>query len=74
MAQAKAQVQAHGESFLSPSQKREIASYVRDIASLYSYCYDVAVEKLGEKINDPTAIKDVATTLFLSAAKRYNLQ
>jgi len=68
------QTKTNGESFISPEQKRAIASYVRDMACLYSYCYDVAVEKVGEKVTDPTAIKDVATTLFLSACRRYNLQ
>ena len=74
MAQVQGYKLENGESFISPDQKRMIAAYVRDMAALYSYCYDVAEEKVGDKIGDPTAVKDVATTLFLSAARRYNLQ
>jgi len=78
MQTAQAQEQGYkmesGESFIPPAQKKAIAAYVRDMAALYSYCFDQAMERVGDKVGDPTAVKDVATTLFLSAARRYNLQ
>jgi hypothetical protein len=59
---------------MTPETKREIASYVEDLANLYSFCFDTAARKLSDRIQDADAIKDVATTLFLSACRKFNLQ
>ena len=57
------------QSFLNPSQKREIANYVSEMAKLYGFCLTQA-ESLGVQGEDKRAI---ATTLYLSAQKRFAL-
>jgi hypothetical protein len=58
------------QSFLNPSQKREIASYVSEMAKLYKYCLDQVETTIGVEGEDRRAI---ATTLFISAQKRFSL-
>lgn len=57
------------QSLLNPSQKREIANYVTEMAKLYKFCLDQA-ESLGAIDEDRRAI---ATTLFISAQKKFSL-
>jgi len=57
------------QSSLSPNQKREIASYIQDMAKLYGFCLNQA-ESLGVQGEDKRAI---ATTLYLSAQKKFSL-
>jgi hypothetical protein len=57
------------QSLLSPNQKREIANYVTEMAKLYGFCLTQA-ESLGVDGEDRRAI---ATTLYLSAQKRFSL-
>lgn len=57
------------QSSLSNSQKREIAQYIQDMAKLYGYCLTQA-DSLGIDGEDRRAI---ATTLYLSAQKRFSL-
>jgi hypothetical protein len=57
------------QSFLNPSQKREIASYIQEMAKLYGFCLQQA-DGLGVEGEDKRAI---ATTLYLSAQKRFSL-
>jgi hypothetical protein len=57
------------QSLLNPSQKREIASYIQDMAKLYGFCLTQA-ESLGVEGEDRRAI---ATTLYLSAQKKFAL-
>jgi hypothetical protein len=57
------------QSLLNPSQKREIANYVTEMAKLYKFCLDQA-ESLGAIDEDRRAI---ATTLFISAQKKFAL-
>jgi hypothetical protein len=59
---------------IAADTKRAIASYVEDLAALYVFCFDTAAAKLSDRIQDADAIKDVATTLFLSACRKFNLQ
>ena len=58
------------QSFLNPSQKREIANYVTEMAKLYKYCLDQVDATIGVDGEDKRAI---ATTLYLSAQKRFSL-
>jgi hypothetical protein len=56
---------------MSPDTKREIASYVTEMANLFNFCLkqvDMTVENISSE--DRRAI---ATTMFLSAQKRYGL-
>jgi hypothetical protein len=57
------------QSLLNPSQKREIANYVSEMAKLYGFCLTQA-ETLGVEGEDKRAI---ATTLFISAQKKFAL-
>jgi hypothetical protein len=57
------------QSTLNPNQKREIASYIQDMAKLYGFCLTQA-ETLGVDGEDRRAI---ATTLFISAQKKFAL-
>ena len=57
------------QSSLSPNQKREIASYIQEMAKLYGFCLNQA-ESLGVEGEDRRAI---ATTLFISAQKKFSL-
>jgi hypothetical protein len=58
------------QSFLNPSQKREIANYVTEMAKLYKYCLDQVDATIGVDGEDKRAI---ATTLFISAQKKFAL-
>jgi hypothetical protein len=58
------------QSFLNPSQKREIANYVTEMAKLYKYCLDQVDATIGVEGEDKRAI---ATTLYLSAQKKFSL-
>jgi hypothetical protein len=57
------------QSFLNPSQKREIANYIQEMAKLYGFCLNQA-DSLGVEGEDKRAI---ATTLYLSAQKKFSL-
>jgi cephalosporin hydroxylase len=57
------------QSSLSPNQKREIASYIQEMAKLYGFCLTQA-DSLGVEGEDRRAI---ATTLYLSAQKKFAL-
>ncbi|GCA72850.1 hypothetical protein MiYa_04405 [Microcystis aeruginosa NIES-2519] len=57
------------QSLLSPNQKREIANYITEMTKLYGFCLTQA-ESLGVDGEDRRAI---ATTLYLSAQKRFSL-
>ena len=58
------------QSLLSPNQKREIANYVQEMAKLYKYCLDQVDATIGVDGEDKRAI---ATTLFISAQKKFSL-
>jgi hypothetical protein len=57
------------QSLLNPSQKREIANYVSEMAKLYGFCLTQS-DSLGVIGEDRRAI---ATTLFISAQKKFAL-
>lgn len=57
------------DSELSPDKKREIASYIQEMAKLYGFCLQQA-DGLGVDGEDRRAI---ATTLYLSAQKKFAL-
>ena len=57
------------QSLLNPSQKREIANYISQMKDLYGFCLTQA-DSLGVDGEDKRAI---ATTLYLSAQKKFSL-
>jgi len=54
---------------LSLSEKKQIASYIQEMAKVYGFCLQQA-DRLGAINEDRQAI---ATTLFFSAQKKFNL-
>jgi hypothetical protein len=58
------------QSLLSPNQKKEIAQYIQEMAKLYKYCLDQVDATIGVDGEDKRAI---ATTLYLSAQKKFSL-
>jgi hypothetical protein len=59
------------EGFLSPSQKREIAGYVGQMADLFNFCLTTVDQRVQNiEAEDRRAI---ATTLYLSAQKQFGL-
>ena len=59
----------NSESELTADKKREIASYIQEMAKLYGFCLQQA-DGLGVEGEDKRAI---ATTLYLGAQKRFSL-
>lgn len=57
------------DSELSPDKKREIASYIQEMAKLYGFCLTQA-ENLNLEGEDRRC---VATSLFIQATKHFNL-
>jgi hypothetical protein len=59
---------------LTPDKKREIATYIKDMAGLYGFCLEQAKALNKEDLSlPPEAIKDVATTLFITSQRHFNL-
>ena len=59
---------------LTPDKKREIAVYVADMAGLYGYCLEQAKGLNKDDLTlPPEAIKDIATTLFVTSQRHFNL-
>lgn len=59
----------NSESELTADKKREIASYIQEMAKLYGFCLQQA-DGLGVDGEDR---RQVATTLFISAQKKFAL-
>ena len=59
---------------LTPDKKREIAVYIADMAGLYGYCLEQAktLNKEGSEL-PAEAVKDIATTLFITSQRHFNL-
>ncbi|MFM6205025.1 hypothetical protein, partial [Planktothrix sp.] len=59
---------------LSDDKKREIAAYVKDMTGLYGFCLEQAKGMYKYDLNlTPDAIKDIATTLFITSQRHFNL-
>jgi hypothetical protein len=59
------------DSSLSPTQKREIATYIGDMADLFNFCLKT-VDQRVENI-DADDRRAIATTLYLSATKQFGI-
>jgi hypothetical protein len=59
------------DTTLSPNKKREIATYIGDMADLFNFCLKT-VEQRIENI-DADDRRAIATTLYLSATKQFGL-
>lgn len=59
---------------LSDDKKRAIATYIKDMTGLYGFCLEQAKGLNKDGLNlPPEAIKDVATTLFITSQRHFNL-
>jgi hypothetical protein len=54
-------------------RKRQIAQYLQDLAALYAYSYSTAKHQLEPHDAPAEAIQGAATTLFIQAARKFNL-
>ena len=54
-------------------RKRAIAQYLQDLAALYAYSYSTAKHQLEPHEAPAEAIQGAATTLFIQAARKFNL-
>lgn len=54
-------------------QKQLIESHIEQRAELMNMCIEAARRQLGDRIEDETLVKDLATTLYLEATRQFNL-
>jgi hypothetical protein len=59
---------------LEPDQKRAIAAWVSGQADLYAYCYTEARRALSPHEVGPDQIQGAASSLFISATRKFNLE
>lgn len=62
---------AKGYEPLDPETKREIASYVQEMAKLYHHCLKTVTAEMPELPIEQA--KCVSTTLFISSQRKFNL-
>lgn len=59
---------------LTDDKKRAIATYVKDLTGLYGFCLEQAKTLNKEDLSlPPEAIKDIATSLFITTQRHFNL-
>jgi hypothetical protein len=56
-----------------PSRSVEIADYVQRLGKLYGHCLDTAVNMPTSIELESTAVKDIATTMFIQTIRHFNL-
>lgn len=56
-----------------PSRSAEIADYIERLGKLYTHCLTTASNIPTSIELPPTAVKDVATTMFIQTVKHFNL-
>lgn len=56
---------------MTPETKKAIASHIEEMASLFNYCYQTAAQKVQGL--PPEQTREVATTLFIQASRKFNL-
>lgn len=59
------------DTTLSPNKKREIATYIGDMADLFNFCLKTVDQRI-ENI-DADDRRAIATTLYLSATKQFGI-
>ena len=56
---------------LSAEQKRAIAEYIQQQGDVLAYCWDTALAKFQQKVQTEESLRQLATTLYLSAKDRF---
>ena len=57
----------------TPEQKKLIETHVEQRAELMSMCIEAARQKFGSRFEDEAIIRDIATTLYLEAVRKFDL-
>jgi len=57
---------------LDKEQKRAIATYIDEMASMYAYCLETAQNKIGAS-SDSETVRCMVSTLFIQASRKFNL-
>lgn len=57
----------------TPEQKELVKAHVEQSAELMSICIETAQQKLGDKFQDEAIVRDLATTLYWEAVRKFNL-
>ena len=56
-----------------PSRSVEIADYIERLGKLYGHCLTTAVEMPAAIQLESTAVKDIATTMFIQTVRHFDL-
>lgn len=57
---------------MSAETKRDVASYIQEMARLYGFCYSEAQKELTDTANEET-LRCAASSLFIAAQRRFQL-
>jgi voltage-gated potassium channel len=57
----------------TPEQKQLVKAYVEQSAELMSICIETAQRKFGDNFHDEAIVRDLATTLYLEAMRKFEL-
>jgi hypothetical protein len=57
----------------APSRSAEIVDYIQRLGKLYNACLDTAVGMPTQIELESTAVKDIATTLFIQTVRHFDL-
>jgi hypothetical protein len=61
------------EAQLCDDKKREIASYVQQLADIYRFCFGQSVRTLNGVTEDPETLRCCTSSLFIQAVKKFNI-
>jgi len=62
-----------GGHVMTDGLKRQVVGYVGEMAPLYAYCYQQAQAQLAPHSAPEAAVQGAASSLFISAQRRFNL-
>jgi len=57
----------------TPEQKQLVKAHVEQSAELMSICIETAKQKFGDKFQDEAIVRDLATTLYWEAVRKFYL-
>jgi voltage-gated potassium channel len=57
----------------TPEQKQLVSAYVEQSADLMNLCIEAAKRKFGDSFRDEAIIRDLATSLYLEAVRKFDL-
>lgn len=62
---------------LSDDKKRAVASYIKDMAGLYSFCRETSIKTLSERFDEqeltPDDVRSMTATLFIATQKHFGI-